>query len=64
MVKLSALKMQSHPWEGFTNYTAIIKTLESMEINSDNWFENVLKIYKRNQLSPEAAPLEIESHDA
>ena len=64
LVKLSALKIQSQPWEGFTNYTAIIKNLESMEINSDNWFENVLKIYKRNQIVPEIVTMEMESHDA
>lgn len=64
LVKLSALKIQINPWEGFTNFTFIIKQLESIEITSDNWFENVLKIYKRNKIIPDSVALDGDSHDA
>ncbi|XP_055847848.1 endothelin-converting enzyme 2 isoform X2 [Episyrphus balteatus] len=64
LVKLSALKIQTNPWEGFTNFTAMIKQLESIEITSDNWFENILKIYKRNKIIPDSVTLDVDSHDA
>ncbi|TMW46440.1 hypothetical protein DOY81_008480 [Sarcophaga bullata] len=64
LVKLSALKIQSDPWSGFSNITSVIKTLESMEITSDNWFENVLKIYQRNKIVPDIIEMNMESHDA
>ncbi|ALC47925.1 CG13650 [Drosophila busckii] len=52
LVKLSALKIQSQTWEGFTNITKILKTLDSLQINSDSWLENILEIYKKNKLVP------------
>lgn len=64
LVKLSALKIQSEPWSGFSNITAMIKILESMEITSDNWFENVLKIYQRNKAVPDVIDMNMDSHDA
>ena len=63
-MKLSALKIQSELWSGFSNITAVIKTLESMEITSDNWFENILKIYQRNKIVPDIIDMNMESHDA
>uniref|UniRef100_A0A1A9X1C6 Uncharacterized protein n=1 Tax=Glossina brevipalpis TaxID=37001 RepID=A0A1A9X1C6_9MUSC len=53
LVKLSALKIKSEPFSGFSNITFMIKTLESLEITSDNWFENILKIYQRNRIVPD-----------
>ncbi|KNC34384.1 hypothetical protein FF38_10862 [Lucilia cuprina] len=64
LVKLSALKIQSEPWNGFSNITAMIKVLESMEITSDNWFENILKIYQRNKAVPDIIDMNMDSHDA
>ncbi|KAM7359547.1 neprilysin-like 16 isoform 1-T7 [Cochliomyia hominivorax] len=64
LVKLSALKIQSEPWSGFSNITAMIKILESMEITSDNWFENILNIYQRNKAVPYVIDLNMDSHDA
>ncbi|KAL5282560.1 hypothetical protein ACFFRR_005581 [Megaselia abdita] len=49
LVKLSQLKIQSKLWPGFYNLTAMIKQLESYEISSDDWFNNVIKIYKRTK---------------
>uniref|UniRef100_A0A1A9VM03 Peptidase M13 N-terminal domain-containing protein n=1 Tax=Glossina austeni TaxID=7395 RepID=A0A1A9VM03_GLOAU len=64
LVKLSALKIQSEPWSGFSNITFMIKTLESLEITSDNWFENILKIYQRNRIVPDVIHTNFTSHDA
>ncbi|XP_054746895.1 endothelin-converting enzyme homolog isoform X2 [Anastrepha obliqua] len=64
LVKLSSLRIQSEPWKGFTNITAAAKQLESMDITSDNWFENMLKIFGRNKLDPSSVSVDINSHDA
>lgn len=64
LVKLSALKIQSEPWNGFSNITFMIKNLESLEITSDNWFENILKIYQRNRIVPDVIHTNFTSHDA
>ena len=53
LVKLSSLKIQTHTWPGFTNISAIVQQLDSLEITSDNWFENILNIYKKSKSIPE-----------
>uniref|UniRef100_W8BH66 Endothelin-converting enzyme 2 n=1 Tax=Ceratitis capitata TaxID=7213 RepID=W8BH66_CERCA len=63
LVKLSSLRIQSQPWEGFTNITTATKELESMDISSDNWFQNILKIFKRNKLDPNSYKMDVNSHD-
>lgn len=63
LVKLSALKLQSKPWPVLSNITAITEELDQIEITSDNWFENVLKIYKRNKIVPDEE-LDMENHTA
>ncbi|XP_059219938.1 endothelin-converting enzyme 2 isoform X4 [Stomoxys calcitrans] len=64
LVKLSALKIQAVPWSGFSNASIISKSLEIMDITSDNWFANVLNIYKRTSVAPEEIKLNAESHEA
>ncbi|XP_068153090.1 membrane metallo-endopeptidase-like 1 [Drosophila tropicalis] len=64
LVKLSALKIQSQTWEGFSNVTQLLKTLESLNINSDCWFENILEIYKKNKLIPNVINMGSSTHDA
>lgn len=49
LVKLSQLKLQSKLWPGFHNLTAMITKLESYEISSDDWFDNIIKIYKKGK---------------
>ncbi|XP_055371753.1 endothelin-converting enzyme homolog [Condylostylus longicornis] len=53
LVKLSQLKIQTNIWKGFTNMSEIIDQLDSLEISSDNWFENILNIYQRIKEIPE-----------
>ncbi|XP_036340543.1 uncharacterized protein LOC118749865 isoform X2 [Rhagoletis pomonella] len=64
LVKLSSLRIQSELWRGFTNITTAAKRLESMDITSDNWFENMLKIFGRNRVDPEFMSMDANSHDA
>ncbi|XP_075147208.1 neprilysin-like 16 isoform X3 [Haematobia irritans] len=64
LVKLSALKIQAEPWRGFSMFTAINKSLELIDISSDNWFENVLNIYKRTTIEKEQVQLNAKPHDA
>lgn len=52
LVKLSQLKLQINPWHVLTNYTRIAAMLD-VEISSDNWYENVLRIYRSRISSPE-----------
>ncbi|XP_037030087.1 endothelin-converting enzyme homolog isoform X1 [Bradysia coprophila] len=52
LVKLSQLKIQVHPWPALSNHTKILAMLDKVEINSDNWFENILQIYKSRKSSP------------
>lgn len=65
LVKLSALKIQSEPWSGFANISAIIQELDSLDISPDNWFENVLQIYQHQMFTSNITIIaETESHDA
>ncbi|XP_030382486.1 endothelin-converting enzyme homolog [Scaptodrosophila lebanonensis] len=64
LVKLSALKIQSKTWEGFKNITKLIKSMETLNIQSDSWFENVLRIYKKTKLIPDPNNMVMVSHDA
>ncbi|XP_037707538.1 uncharacterized protein LOC119545764 [Drosophila subpulchrella] len=64
LVKLSALKIQSQTWEGFSNTTDLLKTLQSLDITAECWFQNILEIYKKNKLVPNDISLNGGSHDA
>ncbi|XP_041449568.1 neprilysin-4 isoform X3 [Drosophila obscura] len=64
LVKLSALKIQSQTWEGFSNVTELVKSLESLNINAECWFQNILEIYKKNKLVPNEMNMRAGSHDA
>ncbi|KAM8703690.1 hypothetical protein ACLKA7_008335 [Drosophila subpalustris] len=64
LVKLSALKIQSQTWEGFTNLTLLMQSQESLQINPDSWLDNILEIYKRNKLVPSSINMDSSSHDA
>ncbi|XP_050338187.1 uncharacterized protein LOC126764541 isoform X5 [Bactrocera neohumeralis] len=63
LVKLSSLRIQSQPWNGFTNITYAAKDLDSMDISSDDWFENILKIFGRNKIDPTSIKIDKNSHD-
>ncbi|XP_065722598.2 membrane metallo-endopeptidase-like 1 [Drosophila suzukii] len=64
LVKLSALKIQSQTWEGFSNTTDLLKTLQSLDITAECWFQNILEIYKKNKLEPNDISMNGGSHDA
>ncbi|GAB0087502.1 uncharacterized protein DMENIID0001_018150 [Sergentomyia squamirostris] len=49
LVKLSSLKIQANPWPLWYNHTKIQEMLDKVEITSDNWFENILRLYKLQQ---------------
>ncbi|XP_055588122.1 endothelin-converting enzyme 1 [Uranotaenia lowii] len=54
LVRLSQLKVQAKVWPTVFNRTKIATILDEIEISSDNWFENVLKIYQlKNNRSSE-----------
>lgn len=46
LVKLSQLRVQISQWPFYTNSTAIASVLNELTISSDNWYENVLEVYK------------------
>lgn len=46
LVKLSQLKLQINPWHVLSNLSRISAMMDGVEISSDNWFENVLRIYQ------------------
>ncbi|KAH8251704.1 hypothetical protein KR038_004959 [Drosophila bunnanda] len=52
LVKLSALKIQSQTWDGFSNTTDLLRTLQTLDITAECWFQNILEIYKKNKLLP------------
>ncbi|XP_058982762.1 uncharacterized protein LOC109613610 isoform X3 [Musca domestica] len=62
LVKLSALKVQSDLWNGFLNVSMLISSLQSVEISSDNWIDNVLNIYKGKFSIPTEKSFNSESH--
>ncbi|XP_070506063.1 endothelin-converting enzyme homolog, partial [Chironomus tepperi] len=49
LVRLASLKMQAEPWPPFYNITQALSRLNELEITSDNWFENVLRIYEQRK---------------
>ncbi|EDS38835.1 zinc metalloprotease [Culex quinquefasciatus] len=49
LVRLSQLKVQAKVWPTLFNRMEIATILDRIEISSDNWFENVLKIYQLNK---------------
>ncbi|XP_069969132.1 EEF1AKMT4-ECE2 readthrough transcript protein isoform X2 [Bactrocera oleae] len=63
LVKLSSLRVQSQLWNGFTNLTFATKELESMDISSDDWFENVLKIFGTQKKDPTSIKIDRNSYD-
>ncbi|XP_058464898.1 uncharacterized protein LOC131438712 [Malaya genurostris] len=48
LVRLSQLKVQAKVWPTLFSRPEIASILDQIEISSDNWFENVLKIYQLN----------------
>lgn len=63
LVKLSALKLQTKPWPEFSNFTLAANELDDLDIGFDNWFENILRIYKKNKIIPDD-DLDTETHIA
>ncbi|XP_055618405.1 neprilysin-3 [Toxorhynchites rutilus septentrionalis] len=61
LVRLSQLKVQAKVWPTLFNRTEIASILDKIEITSDNWFENVLKIYQLNNNRSSARNLSSES---
>lgn len=49
LVKLSQLRVQIATWPTLTNSTATSHMLDAFTISSDNWFENVLAIFRTRQ---------------
>ncbi|KAG5672127.1 hypothetical protein PVAND_002282 [Polypedilum vanderplanki] len=49
LVRLASLKMQAEPWPTLYNTTKALSRLNELEITSDNWFENVLRIYEQRR---------------
>uniref|UniRef100_A0A336KH95 CSON011042 protein n=1 Tax=Culicoides sonorensis TaxID=179676 RepID=A0A336KH95_CULSO len=47
LVRLSALKLQGETWPMLYNQTYIREWIDSVDISSDNWMENVMRIYKK-----------------
>lgn len=52
LVKLSSLKIQAKPSPLWYNDSEIALILERIEVSSDDWFDNVLKLYKLQQIHP------------
>lgn len=52
LVKLSSLQIQAQPWPFLLNQTQVTQMLDTYEISSDNWFENIIKIYKNQKIIP------------
>ncbi|EAT41265.1 AAEL007081-PA [Aedes aegypti] len=61
LVRLSQLKVQAKVWPTLFNRTEITSILDQIEISSDNWFENVLKIYQLNNNRSSARNVSAES---
>lgn len=54
LVRLASLKFQAEPWPPLLlNKTEALARLEELEITSDNWFENVLRIYEQRRVYAE-----------
>lgn len=49
LVKLSQLRVQIAQWPTLGNATAIRQMLDAVRISSDNWFDNVLEIFRTRQ---------------
>ncbi|XP_059610294.1 neprilysin-1 [Phlebotomus argentipes] len=64
LVKLSSLKIQANPWPVWYNHTKIEQMLEKVEISTDNWFENILKLYKLQQEQSPNDNITMDSHVA
>lgn len=47
LVKLSALKLQGQTWPSLYNHSHIHAWLDDVEISSDNWLQNVMRIYRK-----------------
>uniref|UniRef100_A0A182M0N4 Peptidase M13 N-terminal domain-containing protein n=1 Tax=Anopheles culicifacies TaxID=139723 RepID=A0A182M0N4_9DIPT len=61
LVRLSQLKVQAKVWPTLFNRTEIASVLDEIEISSDNWFENVLKIYEINNNRTKAVNFTVDS---
>lgn len=57
LVKLSQLKVQAYNWPVLRNVTEIAARLDHVEITSDDWFRNVLNIYKAHKSLPKYVDL-------
>ncbi|XP_055678290.1 endothelin-converting enzyme 2 isoform X2 [Lutzomyia longipalpis] len=64
LVKLSSLKIQANPWPLWYNQTKIGEMLDMVDITSDNWFENILKLYKLQQQQFPNDNMTMDSHVA
>lgn len=52
LVKLSSLKIQANPSPTWYNSVEIEEILNRIEVSSDDWLDNVLKLYKLQQIHP------------
>lgn len=52
LVKLSSLKIQVDPAPLWYNMTEVGNLLAGVEISTDDWFRNILTIYKLQQMHP------------
>lgn len=50
LVRLSSLTIQASVWPTLYNESFIHKMMDNIEITSDNWLENILKIHKKRSL--------------
>lgn len=57
LVKLSQLKVQAYNWPVLRNLSEIAARLDQVEIMSDDWFRNVLNIYKAHKAVPKNVDL-------
>uniref|UniRef100_A0A182FR35 Peptidase M13 N-terminal domain-containing protein n=1 Tax=Anopheles albimanus TaxID=7167 RepID=A0A182FR35_ANOAL len=61
LVRLSQLKVQAKVWPTLFNRSEIASVLDEIEISSDNWFENVLKIFEINNNRSRAINFTVDS---
>lgn len=59
LVKLSQLKVQAYNWPVLRNVSEIATRLDQVDITSDDWFRNVLNIYKAHKVLPKNLDLSV-----
>lgn len=52
LVKLSQLKIQAQIWPTLRDTNQIGEMLDKVEIKSNDWFTNILNIYKMEKMVP------------